>query len=240
MALFRNGSVTTINAWGFKIPKMLYRAFNLVRCKYKAKKVIRTIDLNRFRIFEEKYRTASPDPGHSKYLKISYWIESNMHHYYDLALHRSPPLNILDIGTGCGYFPYICNYFGHQAMGIDVDEVSMYREITEFLRIDRQVCRVIPYKQLPDFGKKFDLITAFLVCFNDHDTPNVWGESEWDFFLKDLARNQLRENGRVFLSLNAERNGDYSTPELMVFFLSKGAIVNLGRIDFRNMAAFLK
>jgi hypothetical protein len=240
MHLFEKGPETSADASGVKLPKLLYRAFNSFRCKYEARRVLRTIDLDRFQVFEERYRTTSPDPGYSKYLNIKYWIENNMHHYYGLDLHQSGPLSILDIGTGCGYFPYICKYFGHQSIGIDLDEVPMYREIIEFLKIDRRICRVNAYERLPDFGTIFNLVTAFLVCFNNHDTSDVWGTNEWDFFLIDLARNQLRENGRVFLSLNAVKSGEYYTQELLAFFRSKGACANDGSVYFRNMAAFLR
>lgn len=201
---------------------------------------MKTIDLGQFEEFKTKYRAASPGPGYSKYLDIRYWIEHNLHRYFTLGLHHSGPLNILDIGTGCGYFPYICNYFGHQAIGIDLDEVAMYREITEFLKIDRRIFRVNAYEKLSDFGKKFHLVTAFQICFNNHDTSSIWGINEWDFFLKDLAKNQLFENGRVFLSLNAEKNDVYYTPELAVFFRSKGASVDLEEIHFGDRSALLR
>ncbi|MBW1782867.1 MAG: hypothetical protein JRL30_19260 [Deltaproteobacteria bacterium] len=226
-----NGSYRTL-------PRIIYQALNLLRCKYEARKILRTIDLDQFELIQKRYWSASPDPGYSKYLNIRVWIEKCVDYYYRLELHRSGPVNILDIGTGCGYFPYVCDYYGHRTMAIDMDDVPMYTEITEFLRIDRRIWEVKAYEHLPDFGKKFNLITAFLVCFNNHDGPHVWGSNEWAFFMGDLARNQLTEKGKVFFLLNAERDGRYYSENLLAFFKRHGANVIRDRIYFETMASF--
>ena len=223
-----------------EMPKIIYLAVNFLRCKQESKKILRTINLGQFKVFQERYRTASPDPGYSKYLNIKIWLEKSLHNYYALDLHRSGPIKILDIGTGCGYFPFICNYYGHQSIALDLDEVPMYREITEFLRIDRRIWKVNPYERLPDVGAKFNLVTAFLVCFNNHDTPDVWGTKEWAFFLNDLAKNQVVTKGRVFLLLNEETDGRYYDKRLLSFFNNNGAKVCSNMIYFETMEAFLE
>ena len=69
---------------------------------------------------------------------------------YELGLHRSPPRRkVLDLGTGCGYFPYICNYFGHTTVTTDLDAVPMYDEITEFLRLDKRVLCIAVSRSCP-------------------------------------------------------------------------------------------
>ena len=70
---------------------------------------------------------------------------------YELGLHRARPRRVLDLGTGCGYFPYICNYFGHTAVTADLDDVPMYNEITQFLRLDRRVLSIRAFEEVARF-----------------------------------------------------------------------------------------
>lgn len=229
------------NARNYAGPLGLFlRIFDLIKFKYESMKILRTIDMDQFRVFQSKYRTASPDPGYSKYLNIRPWIQKNVAEYYRLGLNRSKPLRILDIGTGCGYFPYVCNYYGHNSIAIDLDDVPMYNEITAFLGINRKIWKVRAYENLPDFGVKFDLLTAFLVCFNKHNSPNLWQESEWTFFLEDIALNQLNRNGRVFLLLNEESINRHDDKKIRSFFGEKGACVSGNRIQFATISHLLK
>ena len=60
------------------------------------------------------------------------------------------------------------------------------------------------FEKLPDFNQRFDVVTAFAVCFNNHDQPDLWGPREWLSFLQDLATNQLTTGGRFMMKLNQE------------------------------------
>ena len=88
----------------------------------------------------------------------------------------------------------------------------MFAEITSLLGVRRVIQRIQAFRPLPDLGGKFDLITAFMICFNSHRRPNLWGVPEWNFFLDDIAKH-LAPRGRVWLELNRESDGTLYTPE---------------------------
>ncbi len=211
---------------------------NNLRSCWDLPRILRSADMTGFEQLRAKYRDASPDPGYSKYLDIETGMRRALYSVYDLGLHQSCPKSILDLGTGCGYFPYICNYFGHAAVALDLDVVPMYNELTQFLRLDRRVSAVRAFQNLPDLGRRFDVVTAFAICFNNHDKPDLWGPDEWLFFLKDLAANKLTADGRVLLKLNQETDGSYGKRPLLQFFRQNGAIVDGERVYFASVSQF--
>jgi SAM-dependent methyltransferase len=175
------------------------------------------------------------DPGDDppKYLDLQRWIDINIHRVRDLGLDLSRPKRILDLGCGTGYFLYICRLLGHDVLGLDVDDLPMFAEITKLLGIQRVIERVEPFKPLPDLGRKFDFITAFLICFNNHKQADLWGVPEWDFFLDDLAKH-LSPGGCVWLELNREYNDTYYTPELREFFEQRRGTIDQQRVIFSS------
>ena len=201
-------------------------------------RIIKSIDFERFKSYQDKYRNSSPYPGYSKYLNIEDWMESKLLEVYKLGLNKSSKLDILDIGTGAGYFPYICNCYGHNSMALDLGTTEMYNDIIKLLNVVRKDHEIKSFEKLPDLGRKFDLITAFSICFNNHDTPELWNIKEWNFFLKDLANHHLKENGKVYLVLNPERNNKYYDNKLHNFFIEHGAKVDRARVYFKNLKSF--
>jgi SAM-dependent methyltransferase len=138
---------------------------------------------------------------------------------------------VLDLGCGAGYFIYIAQLLGHDCVGLDTDEQTMFSEITQLLGVERVIWRIQPFVPLPPLNKKFDLITAYRICFNDHKGENLWGLAEWEFFLNDLAKH-LAPNGRIWLEFNLERDGSFYTSGLRNFFLSQGAKIRGSRVLF--------
>src|ERR1700747_3418590 len=53
----------------------------------------------------------------------------------DFWLQTSPPLQILDLGCGAGYFIYICRLLGHDGMGLDTDVKPLYDETLALLNV---------------------------------------------------------------------------------------------------------
>ena len=215
--------------------RRFYRRRKLARA---VRRILRTVDLKRFEHFQKKYANLSPDPGYSKYLDIEQRMLMTVQDVFLLRLHEARPLRILDIGTGCGYFPYACQWYGHSVTGLDRDDIPMYNEITSFLNLDRCVAEVRRFEGLPDLGQRFDLITAIAVCFDRHSDPDVWGPREWQFFLSDLATRHLEHDGRVFLRLNTRPDGANYSDELREFFLSHGARVQGPHVYFSSMRKF--
>jgi hypothetical protein len=87
------------------------------------------------------------------------------------------------------------------------------------------IWRIQPYVRLPKFRQKFDLITAFMICFNGHKSPKLWGADEWKFFLDDL-NTHLKPHGRVCLDFNREPDGSFYSPELARLFAERGGELN--------------
>ena len=197
------------------------------------RRVIETIDPEGFEHIRQRYAVANPGADWPKYLDLDRWIEINIRRIRELELDLSRPKRILDLGCGAGYFLYIAQLLGHRGIGLDMDRVAMFRDITRLLGVRRVVQRIDALRPLPDFGQKFDLITAFMICFNNHKMPDLWKVPEWDFFLDDLAKH-LKPRGRVWLELNQEYDGTFYTPELKEFFQKRGARINEHKIIFNS------
>lgn len=188
-----------------------------------------------------------------KYFDLLFYLRSKLKTALRLGIHNSKPLRILDIGTGPAHFPFICNFYGHETLAIDIPDGTyegciisgenaeeknqekgrgeyIYKDIVSFLGVNRKLHRIEPYKPLPDFGMKFHLITAFMINFNkDWWARKLWDVDEWTFFLDDVWQRQLESGGRVFFGMN--RAADYKglqhdSAEFVAFMESRGAAVN--------------
>ena len=105
----------------------------------------------------------------------------------------------------------------------------MFGEMFRTLGLERVIARVEAFQPLPPLDRKFDLITAFLICFNGHKSRALWGPKEWSFFLDDLET-RLNSGGRIQLEFNAEPDGTFYTEELRRFFLDRGANIDERRL----------
>ncbi|MDQ6912692.1 MAG: class I SAM-dependent methyltransferase [Verrucomicrobiota bacterium] len=199
-----------------------------------AERIIASIDREKFLAIKERHAVENPGLAWPKYLDLKKWMEVNLRHVRDLELDYGRRRDVLDIGSGAGYFLYICKWLGHRPLGLDIDEVPMYPEMTRMLGLERMVWRVRAFTPLPDLGRKFDLITAFMICFNNHNRVGLWGVPEWEFFLDDLALH-LKPKGRVWLELNRQRDGSFMTPELRELFEKRGARVERHQLVFDSL-----
>jgi SAM-dependent methyltransferase len=213
--------------------KHTLRVLRTNRFALETKRVIETIDPVGFRQIRERYAVANPGADWPKYLDLERWIGINIRRIREIELDLSRPKRILDLGCGAGYFLHIAQLLGHRGVGLDMDRLPMFREMTRLLGVRRVVQRIRPFHPLPDFGQKFDLITAFMICFNNHKMPDLWKVPEWEFFLDDLAKH-LTRRGRVWLELNQEYDGTFYTPELEKFFEKRGAQINEHKIIFTS------
>lgn len=193
--------------------------------------IVASIDATAFEEIRRKYAVDDPGDAPPKYLDLKTWMGVNLQRVRELELDYARPSSILDIGCGAGYFLYISRLLGHRVLGLDVDNMPMFRELTDLLRIPRVIARIEAFQPLPQFGRKFDLITAHLICFNNHKSDKLWGPAEWDFFLND-AGSQLKPQGRIWLELNREYDGSYYTPALETYFRNRGARISSYRVLF--------
>jgi SAM-dependent methyltransferase len=121
-----------------------------------------------------------------------------------LGLDKSPPLDILDIGIGPGYFLYVCQQLGHRCVGIDrPGDYPFWQAVRQWLGVRNVVEHTIePHKLLPSTLVTFDLVSAFRAQFNYNTAAKrLWNLNEWSFFLDDLRDHVLRPNARFALRL---------------------------------------
>jgi SAM-dependent methyltransferase len=220
--------------------KSLKHMVAFIKARITIRKILKTIDVEKFRIFQERYKDADSTPGgYSKYLDIFSWMMHKLTYFYLLDLHKMKPLRILDLGTGTGFFPYICSLYGHKVIALDVDTVPMYNDICKFLRIDRRIWRIVKFEKLPALGDRSDLVTAFMVTFNQHNRSDEWGVDEWRFLLNDLQCNQLVNGGRIFLNLNYRSDGTWCDDALLRLFLDFRGKIYLNHVDIGGSKRYL-
>lgn len=170
-----------------------------------------------------KYQNEKPGISFEKYLEVDYWLFEAMRRCYCLGLHRRDnKRKILDIGTGAAYFPYVCRYYGHEVDAVDVADNQMYNDIVALLGINRHEQFIRAYEVLVT-EKRYDLVTAFMICFNCHKQPDLWHLAEWEYFLSSLKERNLLSSGEVFLSFNAETPEEPVSKELLGYFEKRGA-----------------
>jgi SAM-dependent methyltransferase len=191
------------------------------------RRILDDIDWLQFRNLRHQYPYRPGSPQINRFEDVVYWIKINIERAQDLWLDRSPPLRILDLGCGAGYFLYVCKHFGHNVLGFDTDNEPLFRATTELLEVQRVIGRIDRQTPLPDLHQTFDLVTAHRICF--HRIGRVresmeWSVADWEFFINDIRTRFLNENGRLPLDFNPRPDGSsFFTPELRRFFLSQGA-----------------
>src|SRR5436853_1278866 len=202
------------------------------------RRILDTLDRAQFEKLREQYPYRSGSPQINRFEDFAYWIDINIERAQDLWLDRAPPLRVLDLGCGAGYFLYVCRYFGHEGLGLDTDDEPLFRGATDLLGVPRVISRIYPQAPLPDLGEKFDLVTAHRVCFHRidrsaNDDWTEWKPPDWKFFIDDIRERFLKPDGRLLLEFNPRRDGSsFFTPELRALFRAQGARI------FRSKALF--
>jgi SAM-dependent methyltransferase len=194
-----------------------------------ARRILGTIDRTELQKLRERYPYRANARRINAYEDAAYWIGVNVKRVQDLWLDRSPPLQILDLGCGPGYFLYLCRLFGHHGLGFDPAEDPFFSGTIELFKVRRVIGRIEPGAPLPDLGGKFDLVTGHRVCFHRLGrTQNggwaEWAIGDWEFFINDIRTRFLNPNGRLLLEFNRGQDGSsFFTDELRAFFESQGA-----------------
>ena len=191
------------------------------------RRILDDIDWVQFERLREQFPYRPGSPRINRFENVAYWIDINIERAQDLWLDRSPPLHILDLGCGAGYFLYVCKHFGHRVLGFDTDDDPLFRATIALLDVPRVIGRIGRQTPLPDLHQKFDLITAHRICFNRIGRARdgvEWSPADWKFFIDDIRSRFLNENGRLLLDLNPRPDcSSFFTIDLRKFFLAQGA-----------------
>jgi len=182
--------------------------------------ILRHFDGPQFKEIQKQYGTTEPTDDNRKYISWPLvWLEKNINRIRAVGLQSGIKKNVLDIGCGVGYFLYICGKLGHRAIGLDLDDDDLFRKMIALLGVERRIVKIDAFVPLPDFGIKFDLVTAHLVCFNGHKNyaAPLWTPKEWRYFLTNLCQH-LNPDAEVYFELNCEFDGTFMTPELRAWF----------------------
>ena len=161
-------------------------------------------------LWQEVYHTYNADrESAAKYADLDFWLRLNIIRAANLGLDKLPPMRILDLGCGAGYFVKVCRFFGHDCYGLDLPgellskpESLIFSKLTAHLGVTQYVHEgIVRASEALPIGGTFDLITGFLVCFNNHMRSDEWSAFEWRAFLDDSFV-KLNDNGRLYLELN--------------------------------------
>jgi SAM-dependent methyltransferase len=183
------------------------------------------------RLQARKAQENNHDVFWTKYLEVEKWLKLNIRYANELGLIVKPARSVLDLGCGGGFFLTVCRRLGSQVMGMDLDKDIVLNEMIALFGIKRVTWRIRAYVKLPRLRRKFDLITAFMICFNFPPRGGYWGVKEWDFFLNDIS-GHLLPHGRLLLSLNKQPDGECYDETLRSYFESREGIVEGKRIIF--------
>lgn len=204
----------------------------------KAEHILATVDQDEMLRLRARYPYRPSSPRINRFEDANYWVGVNARRAQDLWLDRAPPLTVLDLGCGSGFFLYVCRFFGHEGLGLDTDSNPLFKGTTELLKVPRVISRIHAEVPLPDLGQRFDLVTAYRICFHrlgrtEEGDWKEWTPNAWKFFINDVRTRFLKPHGRLLLEFNPRPDGStFFKPELRACFLSLG-----GRV-FRSKALF--
>jgi SAM-dependent methyltransferase len=161
----------------------------------------------------------------SKYLDARKWLDRNIVYAKRFGWILDPPRDTLDLGCGAGYFLYIMRQLGSNVLGLDLED-PIFNDILRVLQIERVPFRITRQEKLPDFGaRKFDLITAWMICFNNYEQDDaIWGPQDWDYLLNDLTE-RLTPNGRILFYFNSQHSRKIHAPEIWKYFESRADLL---------------
>lgn len=199
------------------------------------RKTISSVDIDKVKAFQEKYRSTleSVAPqSYEKYADLPFWIRNKVPSVAFLNLDKRSPLDILDIGTGAAHFPAICQALGHRVVGIDID-YPLYQDACGLFSVDRRSLGVYSEVPLKPLGRKFDLITAIAINFHyESNKRGYWSIDDWAFLVRDLIDNHLKTPGTIYFELNRRMDADgteYFDQDLLNWAVAVGAVVNWPR-----------
>lgn len=152
---------------------------------------------------QDSYQELKQQSASKNYFRNDLGLKGAISRARLLGLHKSKGLRILDIGTGPGMFPAICNWYGHEAIGTDVptrhESVVWFEGSTKLFDVEVVPLTIkSPEEGIQEVGGKWDLITGFLSNFdNGWNDSGRWETAEWETFIRNLMANSLQPGGRL-------------------------------------------
>ena len=167
--------------------------------------VLREIPIHVRHLFRKKFEEQEYGSTAGKYFDIVPHVvravsDAKKHGLLDTA----SPCRILDLGTGFGYFPFVCRALGHFSFSVDWEVESTYGFAREKLGIETVQWEITPQDPLPAFKQRFDLITAFQPTFFLYQLGRYgepWRNELWDEFFLNL-KDALELDGKFYLGAN--------------------------------------
>lgn len=161
--------------------------------------------------------------GMAKYLNLDVWLRETILRYLLVAPDGSPTGRVVDLGSGTGYFLWVCRELGHEILGIDLAGEPLYDTCIDVLGVPRNQFRIEPERSLCDLGSDVVLITAFMACFDRYEDGTPWDTTAWSFFLSD-TREHLEPGGRLAMKFNADATTGalYSEDTARLFLSANG------------------
>lgn len=169
--------------------------------------VLSTIDVDEFNSrFRDGAAFSTPASicESNKFLDLERGVRVAAGRYIGYGLNRLPAgSRVLDLGCGSGFFLLVCRNQGLRPLGLDLDIDPGYNGIISFFGLERIAHRILPENPLPALDGQFDMVTAFLTCFNKLPEGGTWTGQEWEIFLTAL-RPKVRDGGVVFFQFNRD------------------------------------
>ena len=201
-----------------------------------AREILATIDHAGIKKLQQKYHSVTTDDySWVRYLYPESHMLREVFRVAKYGLAASEPLRILDLGTGAGYFPYVCRHYGHNCVGVDVEE-ELFGAVAAVLGVDRRIWTVTPQMIDAPIDRRFDLVTAFQVAFDNivnQADPDPWTQESWELFIRRLEEDFVEPGGRIVLTgvRSCLKGSPYYSLGVRDFFVSLGAKVGNGTVD---------
>ena len=141
---------------------------------------------------------------------VEKYIQEKLSVAHYLGLHKASNKTLIDLGTGAGWFPYICKLYGHRCIGTETIHTDVFKEsyIPIYHHFDIEVTDDLVFANTPFSSKeRVDYIVTLRSFFPNR--PQVWKMNEWKYFFKDIIKN-LNEGGGLYLGCNnGARRAEY-------------------------------
>jgi len=125
-------------------------------------KIFRGIDRKAWDDLRARYPQKPDTPRINRFSDVDHWLKINIERAQDLWLDRSPPLRILDLGCGPGYFLHVCKQLGHEGVGVDIDEQAVAASAAN-ARLNGVAAAFLAVDALPA-GATFDVVVANILA----------------------------------------------------------------------------